>query len=136
MNLAKLILVMSLSMIQIACQSQANLARNNLAVVCSGSFESTNRTMQLPPEAKVLESERKKFGSSVFVPASRYNALLRHAKELAECGKGSQCLIEHTEYERDCEAEWAESLESSFIPGFLRFRSSCKIPKPQCEIDI
>ena len=135
-SLLKLLLVMSLSMTLIACQSQGNRARKDLAKICTGSFESTDFTLQFPPEAKVQEKGKREVGKFIFIPASRYNALLRHAKELAECGKGSQCLIQLTEHERDCEASWAEKLESSLVPGLFHFRGSCKIPKPDCEIGV
>lgn len=133
-SLLNLLFLMILSMSLVACQSQGNRARNDLSKACIGSFQSTNFTLQLPPEAKVSDRDKKQVGEFIFVPASRYNALIRHARDLARCGKGSQCLIQLTEHERDCEASWADSLESSWIPGIFHFRRSCKIPKPDCEI--
>lgn len=128
----KVFLVILLSMILFACQSRANRAREQIGEICTSNFESVKGSMRLPLEAQVLEREKKEFQKSIFVPAKRYNNLLEHAKNLSECARASQCLIKLTEHERDCEAEWASKIESSFIPGIFIYRSSCKIPEPDC----
>jgi len=95
-----------------------NSIRTDASEVCGN--------LQIPKSAIVLDSEIKKINGFKYVPGNAYNALVDHAIDLSECGKALTCVIEWTEYERDCE------LEKSFIDRALGF--SCETKKPTCRI--
>lgn len=62
----------------------------------------------------------------------RNNACVEHAKNLADCLRASQCVLELTEWERDCSIYRTEELESSLAPGIFKIRRKCPIQKPPC----
>lgn len=86
------------------------------------------RRVSIPFEAIVDPSEVLEYQGDKFAPAKAYNALIHHAIDLVECGKSQSCVIEWTEYERDC------AISKSFVDRMLGF--SCDIEKPTCRVKV
>jgi hypothetical protein len=112
MKVAITILVFLLS-----CTS-GNSIRKKSAEIC--------KRVSIPFEAIVDPSQVLEIKGTKFAPARAYNALVHHAIDLVECGKSQSCVIEWTEYERDC------AISKSFVDKMLGF--SCEIEKPSCKV--
>lgn len=104
-------------LILISCTS-GNSIRSKTAEIC--------RSVSIPREAIVDPREVIRSKAENFVPARAYNSLVDHAEKLMVCGRSLSCVIEWTEYERDCEKS------KSFIDRSLGL--SCDLEKPVCRV--
>jgi hypothetical protein len=81
--------------------------------------------ISLPREA-ILDRSTVKYIPDPHIPVLYYNHLGRHALHLRECAQALDCLVEWTEWERNCEKS------KTMIDEILN--RSCKIEKPTCEV--
>lgn len=103
----------------IGCTS-GNSIRTKSAELC--------RRVSIPLEAIVNPEQVLTVRGEKYAPARAYNALIHHAIDLVECGKSQSCVIEWTEYERNC------AISRSFVDRMLGF--SCDIEKPTCRVEV
>lgn len=101
----------------LGCTS-GNTIRQKSAELC--------RRVSIPLEAIVNPEEVLTVKNQKYAPARAYNALIHHAIDLVECGKSQSCVIEWTEYERDC------AISKTFVDRMLGL--SCDIEKPTCRV--
>lgn len=106
-----------MTLFTIACHS-GNSVRNDASKVC--------QNVRIPIEAIANPNEVLRTKTGSFVPANTYNAMVDHAEKLMLCGTALSCVIEHTEYERDCEKS------KSFVDR--SFGLSCDLEKPTCKV--
>lgn len=111
--------IIYISLLLISC-SQGNIVRQKASQVC--------RNVRIPVEAIANSNEIVKVRNESYLPARTYNAMVDHAKTLVVCGEALSCVIDWTEWERDCEKS------KTLIDK--TFGISCKLEKPTCKVEV
>lgn len=128
-----IIILLSLILVTLNCQSnQTSIAINKANLVCTGSFESTGYTLEIPPEAVAPDSEIFKYRGLEYVRTSRYNAVVIHARDLSGCVEAQNCVARKLGWEYSCALE-AEKNIHLWIPYAFQSKKECSLEEPKCR---
>jgi len=114
----RLIILLLLSLIVFACQSQANLARSLVNESCSN--------LGIPNEIIVGKGERITAKGIAYILEDRYLYSLSYSAKLSECITAYTCSQKWSDYQNECNKQ--RSLFWEAIWG----KSSCNAVKPTC----
>ncbi len=132
MKLKNLFSLLIVSITVLNCQSKVNKSISESNDLCVGSFESTNWSMEIPPEMRATIRDTIEVKGKTYVLVHKYNASVTHAQDLSRCLKSRECLTKELRREYECEREFVRGIHN-WVPFAFQGRDKCSIPETECR---